>query len=600
MATKKNIANYLGEHTNKTFVVPAYQRGFKWGVTYENNKSAATVLFNNINQAIQANKQEYFIQGVTVYEEGTNVVLIDGQQRTTVLFLLLSLLLNKLEKEKYLFYQNSFKIHYTIREQSHTVLEQICKGNSIHNTEENTPQDIFFFQQVIEQFNELLISFTNEEKNKLKDYILNKVKLFYIKVAKEQAIKLFTMMNGAKAFMKTDELVKADILSKASIIDYNRQESPKNIQESLEILKDQIGEDWKSSALRSEFARQWDKWMYWWNQEEVSLFFNSGEHPMGLLLKYFYERNYKNEENNSQKKIRATYTNTSSEVAQMFGDFQNLLLQDKNNAQHNFEALRKLQKRFEDIFTIIPIYNYFGLAFETLKSKEDRNKIINFFLENYKEIAVIKEYVLLKILNLNIDKTETIKYELSAVFESLNNAKVYEEDDKEFAFRLLLKINVEAAIERNVKFDFYIKNDDKLESLYTKRSLEHIWPKSKIAKKDVVNTYLDTNNNIIESSDLENYLKIEELDKVSLSQHHIGNLVLLHRNDNSTFNDKLPEAKKKVYFDLNKKLLSRNLLHTMSVFAYDNWSVTNVANTIKENQKNVLKLMKKGYDAYVN
>jgi uncharacterized protein with ParB-like and HNH nuclease domain len=94
MDTKRNIANYLGKNTNKTFVIPSYQRGFKWGVTDEQGESAATVLLEDIEKARQAGKDEYFVQGVTVYEEGTNVVLIDGQQRTTFFFILLSILLN--------------------------------------------------------------------------------------------------------------------------------------------------------------------------------------------------------------------------------------------------------------------------------------------------------------------------------------------------------------------------------------------------------------------------------------------------------------------------------------------------------------------------
>ncbi|WP_299095040.1 DUF262 domain-containing protein [uncultured Winogradskyella sp.] len=602
MATKRNISTYLGEYSNKTFVIPAYQRGFKWGVTYANNDSAATILFKNIHEALKANKQEYFIQGITVYEEGTQVVLIDGQQRTTVLFLLLSLLCTHEEKEKLLFYKGVFKLHYTIRQQSHKALESICKGEEVA-TDKNKQQDIFFFHQVIDQLKNLIQLLSKEEKEQFKAYVLDHVKLFYIKVRKDQAIKLFAMMNGAKAFMKTDELVKADILSKASQVDHQQLQAPQTIQESLEILKDQIGEDWKASALRSQFARQWDKWMYWWNRQEVKLFYNSDANPMGLLLQYFYERNNRN----IGKKTRISYSNKRTDVAQMFTEFQNLFLQDKQQALKNFEALRKLQKRFEDIFNTGEIYNYFGLAHETLRSKEAREKTINYFLENYKSIESIKSYVLLNILDVKempspdtATDLEGIKDILLDIFESLNETKVYIAEDKEFAFRLLLKLNVEAAIGRGVKFDFFVSKNGKMESLYANRSLEHIWPKSKIAFKIEQQVYKDIHDKEIENSAITKYLKEDDLIKEKLSQHHIGNLVLLHKNDNSTFNDKLPEDKKKVYFNLDKKLLSRNLLHTMSVFAYDNWSSKNATATIKSNQEKVLKLMKKGYEAYVN
>lgn len=602
MATKRNITTYLGEYSNKTFVIPAYQRGFKWGVTYSNGESAATILFKNIHEALQANKQEYFIQGITVYEEGSQVVLIDGQQRTTVLFLLLSLLCTQEEKEKLLFYKSVFKLHYTIRQQSHKALESICKGEEV-TIDKNEHQDIFFFHQVNNQLGNLIKPLSEKKREQFKTYVLENVKLFYIKVKKDQAIKLFTMMNGAKAFMKTDELVKADILSKASKVDHQQLQAPQTIQDSLEILKDQIGEDWKASALRSQFARQWDKWMYWWNRQDVKLFYSSEANPMGLLLQYFYERNNRN----IGKKARTSYSNKRAEVAQMFTDFQNLLLRDKQQALKSFEALRKLQKRFEDIFNNVIVYNYFGLAHETLRSKEDRKKIINYFLENYKNTESIKSYVLLNILDVKeIPSPEAttdfndLKDKLSAIFESLNKTKVYIAEDKEFAFRLLLKLNVEAAIDRGVKFDFFVSKNGKMESLYANRSLEHIWPKSKIAFKTKQQTYKDIHDKEIENNAVIKYLKEDKLAKEKLSQHHIGNLVLLHKNDNSTFNDKLPEDKKKVYFNLDKKLLSRNLLHTMSVFAYDNWSSKNATATIKANQEKVLQLMKKGYETYVN
>src|SRR5690554_7227928 len=101
MERKKSVANYIGEDTNRIFEIPAYQRGYKWGLLNENNESAVSILCKDILDAMKNNKAEYFIQGVTVYETTKffngksnvrNIVLIDGQQRTTTLFILLNLL----------------------------------------------------------------------------------------------------------------------------------------------------------------------------------------------------------------------------------------------------------------------------------------------------------------------------------------------------------------------------------------------------------------------------------------------------------------------------------------------------------------------------
>lgn len=599
METKRNIANYLGENANKTFVIPAYQRGFKWGVKDKQGESAATVLLKDINEARKAQKEEYFIQGVTVYEEGTNVVLIDGQQRTTFFFILLSILLDAEEQQKYLYHEGKLKIRYDIRETSHNFLDQLCKNDLI---KQPNSQDTFYFQSVKNQLAEIIKE--NNETKQLKEYVLSHVKLFYIVVAKDQATKLFSMMNGAKAFMKTDELIKSDFLSKASKIDDTEPEAPKTVKETLEILKDQMGEEWKSNALRSQFARQWDKWLYWWNQEEVKLFFRSGENPMGLLLAFFYEKQIAKLSEDKKEKYSDTYSNSAEDVSSMLKQFQNLLIRDKTEAKENFEKLRKLQKQFEDLYSIPFVYNYLGLCLETNKNKEKQKNIIQYFLKNYKDESAIKKYSLLTMFNLKLDDDiEEIKTKLSEIFNAISLKDIYndldEEGNKEFAFKLMLKLNVEAAVEKNTKFQFFVITKGILKSIYDFRSLEHIWPKSKVMRADESGGYISVENRKkIKTSDQSKYLNEDDLKQKKLSAHHIGNLVLLHKNDNSTFTDKLPEDKKKVYFDLNKELHSRNLLHTMSVFAYDNWDIKNAVKTIKANQDNVLGLIKKGYEKY--
>lgn len=602
METKRNIATYFGEDSNKTFVIPAYQRGFKWGVKDKQGESAATVLLHDIEKARKAQKEEYFIQGVTVYEEdkseGKEVVLIDGQQRTTFFFILLSILLNSEEKGKYLFHNKKLKIKYNIRESSHEFLTEICQSDE---ELEAKSQDTFYFQSVKNQLSDILKEI--DDKDKLKQYVLSKVKLFYIVVAKDQATTLFSMMNGAKAFMKTDELVKADFLSKASKIEYHHYDAPKNVRQTLDVLKDQIGEDWKSNALRSQFARQWDKWLYWWNQKEVKLFFRSGVNPMGLLLEFFYEKHVAKLPKDEQTKYTKEYSNNEEDISSMLKQFQNLLIQDKAKAKENFENLRKLQKQFEDLYSIPLVYNYLGLAIESIR---DKKNVIKYFLNNYKNERTIRDYVLLRILDLKTsDSSEDVTNRLNQIFESIEKKDIYndpdEEGNKEYAFRLMLKLNVEAAINKNSKFQFFVVTKGELRSIYDFRSLEHIWPKSKVARKNENGDFEGVESGkLIQPDKLSNYLFEEDFKAMSLSTHHIGNLVLLHKHDNSVFRDKLPEDKNKVYFDLEKELKSRNLLHTMSVFAYDNWDKGNAIETISVNQKKVMELIKKGYEEYVN
>ena len=59
-----------------------------------------------------------------------------------------------------------------------------------------------------------------------------------------------------------------------------------------------------------------------------------------------------------------------------------------------------------------------------------------------------------------------------------------------------------------------------------------------------------------------------DLASVILSEHSIGNLLLLYGNNNSEFGNMLPEKKRQSYFDLSKVFFSsRHLLHTVFSFA---------------------------------
>ena len=85
--TFKTIREFLYQE-KKEFVIPNYQRGYKWAVKYDNKESAVEKLMIDLKKAYK--NQDYFLQGVTVSESIDNkIILIDGQQRTTTLYLLL-------------------------------------------------------------------------------------------------------------------------------------------------------------------------------------------------------------------------------------------------------------------------------------------------------------------------------------------------------------------------------------------------------------------------------------------------------------------------------------------------------------------------------
>lgn len=92
MATQfKTLKEYLyPDNGHKIFVIPNYQRGYKWSVRTDNDDTSVEFLVKSLKMASSSkNEQQFFLQGVTVVEDGESVILIDGQQRTTTLYLLL-------------------------------------------------------------------------------------------------------------------------------------------------------------------------------------------------------------------------------------------------------------------------------------------------------------------------------------------------------------------------------------------------------------------------------------------------------------------------------------------------------------------------------
>lgn len=273
MGTKININTYF---ENRTFIIPEYQRGYKWSVKdSKTNESSVEYFVKSLRETFQNRpKEEYFIEAVTTVEEENKTILVDGQQRTTTLFLLFSALGD-----------NNFiknKLEYNVRKDSHDWLNNNLSESSppLHEIDS---QDIFYFKEDINQIRNIL-----DHTLVIEDFlwfIKNKVFLLYNVIPKDKAINTFIALNGLKAVMKDEELIKSHLLIKSSRI---QTEIDQNEEQ-------QFGIEWKINEDRGRLARNWDKWLYWWNQYEVKEYFGTGNHhPLYYLLITFWNINNEN------------------------------------------------------------------------------------------------------------------------------------------------------------------------------------------------------------------------------------------------------------------------------------------------------------------
>ena len=418
-------------------------------------------------------------------------------------------------------------------------------------------QDIYYFKKTIR-------TILNRAKNWDISKILDQVKFLYINIAAENATLVFSMMNGSKADMKTEEIIKAEMLRLISV-DKNFSLFDISGNELLASLFNKVKEvesiHWEQNLLRSKYAREWDKWLYWWNRDDVAEFYHTNKCVMGLFVKTYLK--------SKGGKI--------DKEGKYFETFRDTLLRGDDNeklAKNVFYELRHLQKKFEDVFNESGLYNTIG-AILTLHNSDDRERFVQWYFakEGEKDIDRYYKFVFLGLSHTVIieNKEEDIETAKEEMLKALSSDNLYNEKSI-YAFLQLLRRNIEEDNKLHRKFNFHIWNE---------KSLEHIFPKSRVYHKD------EEGKTFVGVYNKDEEVEIQEIEAGMLnradfegkgSEHCIGNLVLLYKNENSKFGAKLFDDKKSIYFnvDAEKPFRSRHLLHTISIFANKDWGVKQI------------------------
>lgn len=534
----------------KTFFVPNYQRGYVWGKKRpKDDRDSVSYMLDSLLDSFR-NNTEVFIQGVTVSETEKEIILIDGQQRTTFFYLLL----NSLD------YKEPFRLEYAIRKQSNDFLGRIKEQNIEENKDEEF-QDIYFFKKTLRIVRDRLTPDIDREA--FLKHALDRVKFLYIDIPEEKATTVFTMMNGNKAEMQEEELIKAELLRLASLNDssFARKED-----------KEKYAIEWDNNMLRSRYAREWDKWLQWWNRAEVRKLLKT-ENVMGLLIET-YQRTVDEENKLSYARFKDKFLKEEKPIV----------------AKETFDGLRRMQKRFEDAFNNPTVYNKVGAIIRVIN---DKDKFIDWYFGRERRLDDKLDYYYRRaFLGMThkeiVDKNEEVFIEkFDNLYKQLDSNDLFNENP-EAAFRLLLRLNID---EDNLqedgqgrKFDFSIW--DRKDS--RGRSLEHIYPKSKVLHEEEIDGKIvkrKGDGKIIEDKDIDDtfiWRKSCRDGDAEAGEHSIGNLVLLYKDDNSTFNDSSFEDKKGIFFkkyDAKHKDLfkSRHLLHTIYKFANSKWDGVEIA-----------------------
>ncbi len=548
--TTYTLNEFIEFSKKSSFVIPYYQRGYIWGKKTNKEKDSIHFLLDDLLKVLEG--RDVFLQGITTTDDGIDI--IDGQQRLTTLYLLLRTL-----------GCDELKIQY-----DHTRLKSqnfLSSPNLLENIDflDTDLQDIHFFKKALQ--------ICREEKYKdLSPELLKKhVKFLWIRIPRNKATETFTMMNGNRAKMRDDELIKAELLRLAS----QKQEGMTS---------------WEGQELRGRYARAWDQWLQWWNQPEVLSWLRLNEDS--IVLRWL---------------LSVVYNDASIEKDKMadaqkldFSKFRQRMLNGIEGAKKTFYDLRIAQKRFEDAFEDSMAYNLIGGIMSRL-TPENRQKFIYAYFSP-KGMPKIEAPVSLKEMFQN-----TVHRDLQLFFAMTFLGMTYDEilkrnDDSQYEKKLfetrrilfassdIYHQNYEQGIMfllyRNIMMDC-LQNDNGRKFDFTiidRRSMEHIYPKSKVWHSEGEILRRGDGKVIDKSETCDSQMMLRdsigsfdfsqggETESIPLWEHSLGNMVLIYREDNSAFNNADFSKKRRLYFrpSLKEKFRSRNLLHSLLVFAYNN------------------------------
>ena len=211
----------INDLLTEQFFIPAYQRGFRW--KRRQVKELLEDVLEFCDKEHVSKDEFYCLQPIVVKDKDGQWELVDGQQRLTVIFLILKYFNSRLNEK----YQKSiFSIEYQTREDSKKYLESLDASKKEKNID---------FFHIYESFQEIEDWFQAHQNriNDIESVFLNKVKVIWYEIKEEiDPIAVFSRLNIGKIPLTNSELVKALFLRS------------KNFQSEITLQQIKIAQEW--------------------------------------------------------------------------------------------------------------------------------------------------------------------------------------------------------------------------------------------------------------------------------------------------------------------------------------------------------------------
>lgn len=354
---------------SRKYRIPDYQRGYKW------TEANVLALLNDINGFEQANASQFYcLQNITITKiEGENYYnVIDGQQRLTTLFILLS----------YLGYSDivSGKLEYAIRENTELFLQSdVLNRKCWQENYKPKPkhQDEYYILKAAgvikswfepegrtkEQIENLKTAFSKK--------LLENTKLIVNEVAGNEH-QTFSNLNGVKVPLDAADLIRA------MLITYSVKEGKENVnidpyRARMGAEIDSIDRQWSNEDLRRYFIQFLPDRLY---RSSKQLRFDTSEHPINLLYLLFL-----------------LSKRDSLETISLDAFEQYLKAGGKT-----FDAIKDFHNDLMDWYTDVCLYHYVGFLFFNYKDqsvdsfgKVSFKEVYQLWKDNYSKTTFLEQ-----------------------------------------------------------------------------------------------------------------------------------------------------------------------------------------------------------------
>lgn len=325
----KSINELLG----MKFFIPSYQRGYRW------TEQQVKDLLNDIWEFSKKKKQEYefyCLQPLVVKRNDEDVLrkikdantigevevllkgsweVIDGQQRLTTIFIILSEL-----KEEGL-----YSIKYKTRDTSEEYLKKIDEIKKDENID-------FFHIYKSKQTVLTWLGNDDEKKSKFKEILLKSVRFIWYESVEEDPITVFTRLNIGKISLTNAELIKALFLNRANFDEDN--------SEHLKLRQQEI-------------ASEWDNIEYTLQNDEFWLFLHEKDYERPTRIDYIFDLI-------CEQKALGEYENIGTDDYKTFRYFYEYFKSGTSDIEKCWGKVKSYFQTFKEWFDDLELYHYVG------------------------------------------------------------------------------------------------------------------------------------------------------------------------------------------------------------------------------------------------